>query len=183
MVNLARIKVVLRGRIVNVSLRNSVEFANTHFEHGERLLADQPKDLASALTQLVSALSGKMPQFEISGQVVVPIDGKSQPIEVRMLRYDDESLDFALTHADYAIEIRRRADVTAMAMPIHKTVFIGRGPVAAAESLKPLAIADRLISKQSSFGTVSDQELNHWNEVLAVMQRIGDVDENGVAAW
>lgn len=46
--------------------------------------------------------------------------------EIRMLRYDDESFDFALTHAEYAIEIRRRADVTAMALPIHKTVFIGR---------------------------------------------------------
>lgn len=109
--------------------------------------ADHPKDLASALTPLVSALSGKTPQFEITGQVVVPIDGKPQPIEIRMLRYDDESFDFALTHAEYAIEIRRRADVTAMALPIHKTVIIGRGEVDATNSLKPLAIADRLVSK------------------------------------
>lgn len=117
--------------------------------------ADQPQDLASALTPLVSALSGKTPQFEISGQVVVPIDGKPQPIEIRMLRYDDESFDFALTHAEYAVEIRRRADVTAMALPIHKTVIVGRGDVDAANSLKPLAIAERLVSKSSSLGTVS----------------------------
>ena len=95
-----------------------------------------------------------MPQFEITGQVVVPIDGKPQPIEIRMLRYYDESFDFALTHAEYAIEIRRRADVTAMALPIHKTVIIGRGEVDATNSLKPLAIADRLVSKSSSLGTV-----------------------------
>ena len=30
-------------------------------------VADQPKDLASALTPLASALSGRMPQFEITG--------------------------------------------------------------------------------------------------------------------
>lgn len=118
-------------------------------------LADQPKDLASALAPLASALSGKMPVFEISGKVEVPIDGHSQPVDVKMVRYDDESFDLALTHAEYAVEIRRRADVTALAMPKHGTVFIGRGDVSAADSLKPVAIADRLISKSSSLGTVA----------------------------
>ena len=118
-------------------------------------VADQPKDLASALTPLASALSGRMPQFEVTGHVSVVIDGSTQPIDVRMVRYDEESFDLVLTHADYAIEIRRRADVTAMALPKHGTVFIGRGSVDAADSLKPMAIADRLISKSSSLGTVS----------------------------
>ena len=118
-------------------------------------IADQPKDLASALTPLASALSGRMPQFEVTGQVSLPIDGSTQPIDVRMVRYDEESFDLALTHADYAIEIRRRTDVTAMALPKHGTVFIGRGAVDAADSLRPLAIADRLISKSSSLGTVT----------------------------
>ncbi|MDA1230881.1 MAG: peptidase C45 acyl-coenzyme A:6-aminopenicillanic acid acyl-transferase, partial [Planctomycetota bacterium] len=117
--------------------------------------ADQPKDLASALTPLVSALSGRMPQFEITGHVSVPIDGSTQPVDIRMVRYDDESFDLALTHADYAVEIRRRADVTAMALPKHGTVFIGHGAVDTADSLKPAAIAERLISKNSSLGTVS----------------------------
>ena len=119
------------------------------------LLADQPKDLASALTPLASALSGRMPQFEISGRVAMPIDGSTQPIDVRLVRYDDESFDLVLTHADYAVEIRRRADVTALAMPKHGTVFIGRGEVDASDSLKPMAIADRMISKSSSLGTMA----------------------------
>ena len=119
------------------------------------LLADQPKDLASALTPLASALSGRMPQFEISGRVAIPIDGSTQPIDVRLVRYDDESFDLVLTHADYAVEIRRRADVTALAMPKHGTVFIGRGEVDASDSLKPMAIADRMISKNSSLGTMA----------------------------
>ena len=118
-------------------------------------LADQPKDLASALTPLASALSGRLPQFEVTGHVTVPIDGSTQSIDVRMVRYDDDSFDLALTHADYAIEIRRRADVTAMALPKHGTVFIGRGSVDAADSLKPMAITDRLISKSSSLGKLS----------------------------
>ncbi|MBC7964993.1 MAG: peptidase C45 acyl-coenzyme A:6-aminopenicillanic acid acyl-transferase [Fuerstia sp.] len=118
-------------------------------------LADQPKDLASALTPLASALSGRLPQFEVTGHVTVPIDGSTQPIDVRIVRYDDESFDLALTHADYAIEIRRRADVTAMALPKHGAVFIGRGFVDGVDSLKPMAIADRLISKSSSLGKLS----------------------------
>ncbi|HRA88293.1 MAG TPA: hypothetical protein PK992_09490, partial [Planctomycetaceae bacterium] len=119
------------------------------------VLADQSKDLASALTPLASALTGKTPQFEISGKVAIAIDGSTQPIDVRMVRYDDESFDLALTHAEYAVEIRRRADVTALAMPKHRTVFIGRGEVAAADSLQPKAITERLISKSSSLGTVA----------------------------
>lgn len=118
-------------------------------------VADQPKDLASVLTPLASAFSGRMSQFEVSGHIAVPIDGSTQPIDVRMVRYDEESFDLALTHADYAIDIRRRANVTAMALPKHGTVFIGRGSVDAADSLKPMAIADRLISKSSSLGSVS----------------------------
>ncbi len=118
-------------------------------------VADQPKDLACALTPLASALSGRMPQFEITGHVAVPIDGSTLPIDVRMVRYDEESFDLSLTNADFAVEIRRRANVTAMALPKHDRVFIGHGTVDATDSLKPMAIADRLISKSSSLGTVS----------------------------
>ena len=118
-------------------------------------VGDQPQDLADALTPLASVLSGRMPQFEVTGRVSVPIDGSPQTIEVRIVRYDSKSFDLALTHADYAIEIRRRADVTAMALPKHGTVFIGRGCVDAADSLQPVAIADRMISKSSSLGTIS----------------------------
>jgi len=123
---------------------------------GHRLtVADQPKDLANALTPLASALSGRLPQFEVTGNVTVPIEGSTMPFDVRMVRYDDESFDFAISHPDYAIEIRRRADVTAMALPKHGNVFIGRGAVDAKDSLQPKAITDRLISKSSSLGMVT----------------------------
>ena len=118
-------------------------------------VADQPENLASALTPLVSALSGRTSQFEIGGHIVVPLDGSAMSFEVRMVRYDDESFDFEIAHADYAIEIRRRADITAMALPEHGTVFIGRGDVDAADSLQPKSILDRLISKSSGLSAVS----------------------------
>ncbi len=112
-------------------------------------VAEQPADLASGLKPLASILAGKQATFDLSGRVELPIDGRSQTIEVSVIRYDDESFDLTLAHSEYAITIRRRADMTALALPKHGTVFIGKGEVASEDSLKPQSIAERLISDDS----------------------------------
>lgn len=117
-------------------------------------IAEQPADLASRLKPLASILAGKEAKFDISGKVEVPIDGKPQPIEVSLVRYDDQSFDLQLTHADYALSIRRRSDVTALALPKHGVVFIGTGDAPEDDNLSPNAIAERLISDHSKLTQV-----------------------------
>ncbi len=112
-------------------------------------VAEQPADLASGLKPLATILAGKEAKFDISGKVEVPIDGQPQPIEFSLVRYDDQSFDLQLTHADYAVSIRRRSDVTALALPKHSVVFIGTGDAPADDNLSPNAIAERLISDHS----------------------------------
>ncbi len=111
--------------------------------------AEQPADLASGLKPLAMILAGKEAKFEISGKIEVPIDGKPQPIEISLIRYDDQSFDLQLTHAEYAVSIRRRSDVTALAIPKHGVVFIGSGDAPEDDNLSPNAIAERLISDHS----------------------------------
>ena len=111
--------------------------------------AEKPVDLAGGLKPLASILAGREAKFDLSGKVEVPIDGKAQAIDISMVRYDAESFDLVLSHPEYALTIRRRADVTALALPKHGTVFLGKGEVASEDSLSPVAIADRLISDHS----------------------------------
>ena len=117
--------------------------------------AEKPPDLVTGLKPLVSILVGREHHFDLSGRIDLPIDGKQQTIEVSLVRYDDECFDLSLSHTDFEVTIRRRADVTAMALPKHGTVFIGRGDVESADSLKAKEIVNRLISQSSSLNHVT----------------------------
>ena len=118
--------------------------------------AERPVDLVTGLKPLVSILAGREHHFDVSGTIEGLIDdGRQQSIEVRVVRYDDESFDLSLSHPDYAVSIRRRGDVTAMALPKHDSVFIGRGEVESADSLRAQDIVSRLISRSSSLNHVS----------------------------
>lgn len=112
--------------------------------------AEQPADLASGLKPLATIFAGKQSKFDLSGKIELPIDGKTQSIEFSLVRYDDQSFDLQLTHADYAASIRRRSDVTALALPKHGVVFIGTGDAPEDDNLSPNAIAERLISDHSN---------------------------------
>jgi hypothetical protein len=105
--------------------------------------------LAEGLRPFLDALGGRQPEFNLTGTVTLPIDGKEQTVSIQLVRFDDEAFDLALTHDEYAVSIRRRKDNTAFALPLHKVVFLGSGNVDARDSLKASGIASRLISPGS----------------------------------
>jgi hypothetical protein len=109
----------------------------------------QANSLTDGLAPFLNALSGSASRFQLSGNIQVAIDGKPQSIEIRIARFDDTSFDLALTHADYAVEIRRRAESTAMILPLHKIAFVGQGEVSGECFLVPKGIVSRLVSPQS----------------------------------
>lgn len=108
--------------------------------------------LASGLQPFLQAFGGNQSQFTLSGSVRVPVDGREQVIDVRLVRFDDETFDLALSHADYAVSIRRRRDATAFALPLHQVVYIGRGNVDSVNSLTPHGLTSRLLSPASQVG-------------------------------
>lgn len=142
--------------------------------------------LADGLRPFLEAFGGQKSQFEISGTILLPIDGKEQSVSVQLIHFDDEAFDLSLTHDEYAVSIRRRRDTTAFALPLHNVVFIGTGLVSSDDSLKPSGIARRLLSSGSKIaifaplilqadpdaisvalktfaGAVFDAESNHWS--------------------
>lgn len=114
---------------------------------------DDQKRLARDLRPLISCLGGQSEAFTLSAEIDVKIDGSSQRVDARLVRFSNDAFDLDLTHQDYAVQIRRRADATAMILPLHKTVFLGRGETNADDHLTPVGITKRLISPASNVTT------------------------------
>ena len=132
--------------------------------------------LAGKLLPYLQALSGAQQQFEIHCQAEVPIDGKSQSIELRLARFGNESFDLDLEHDDYAASIRRRRRATAFALPKHQVVFVGRGDVGAEDRLSPSDISERLITSRTTLSTYAPMLLD--SDAVAVsgmLQTLFDV--------
>lgn len=102
--------------------------------------------LTDGLKPFLQMLSGAESRFELAGDLKINIDGRPQPVKLRLTRFDDESFDLVLTHSEFAVEIRRRADSTAMILPLHKVAYLGKGTVDNDVRLSPKDIAQRLIS-------------------------------------
>lgn len=107
------------------------------------------EELVTAVRPLLTALTGKAQQFEVSGSATFQVDNKPQTVDGRLVRYNDESFDLVLTHADYAVEIRRRFDVTALALPRHNVVFVGTGLLKTPDRLTCTGTWSRLASPAS----------------------------------
>lgn len=129
------------------------------------LLADQPPAidparnpaaaLAADLGPLWDCLTGNRETFAVEGTVAVAAGGKPMRVAIKLARFDAHAWDLELTHDDYALLLRRRDEATALALPKHKIVHIGRGESDPADHLDPAGIGGRLVSSatQASFAS------------------------------
>lgn len=102
--------------------------------------------LATDLGPLWECLSGARETFAVEGTVAIGGSGKPMKVAIKLERFDADAYDLEVTHDDYALVLRRRADATALALPKHKIVHIGRGATDAADHLDPAGIGARLVS-------------------------------------
>lgn len=102
--------------------------------------------LAAGLQPLWDCLTGARESFSVAGTVTLLRDAGRIELEVRLDRFDADSYDLAVEHSDYAAVLRRRADATALALPRHRIVHVGRGATDAADHLAPEGIGSRLVS-------------------------------------
>lgn len=109
--------------------------------------AEPAPNLAQELKPICAALAKA--QVAWTATIDIEIDGKPQRVEARFARFSAQAFDLQLTHADYAAELRRRNEATALALPKHNVVYIGRGKVDGDDHLAPASIAQRLVSNGS----------------------------------
>ncbi len=112
--------------------------------------ASDAPNLGQQLQPFLACVTGAEKSFSAVLDVDVSVDGQLQHVDGRLVRFDDQSFDLQLTHADYSLQIRRRPNATAFALPHHKVVFIGSGKVDVDDQLAPLGITDRLLGSGSN---------------------------------
>jgi len=115
-----------------------------------RAADDDASRLADDLRPVIACLAGQYETVAVTGEIHVKIDGAPQRVALRLERFSDDAFDLDLTHAEYAVQIRRRRDATAMALPLHKVVFFGNGQTDPQDQLTPKGITQRLVSPAST---------------------------------
>jgi len=135
-------------------LYSVVLFAGVLNLHGLAQSSDTAQ-LSKQLDPWLQLLSGQVNQFTLKGSANLTIDGDAQPVQFQLVRFDDESFDLKLEHAEYAAELRRRPGGMAFCVPKHKIVYIGTGELDSSDHLKPTGIVNRLVSNGTAlrFGT------------------------------
>jgi len=119
------------------------------------LLANPPwQHLAESIVPLQSCLSGDRPTFALSIESSIEIDGKRQPVSVKLVRWNENDYDFHAAHPDYAASLCRRADQTVFSLPLHQVEFVGQGTPADQDHLSPSGLLTQLID--------GDSQLDHW---------------------
>ena len=131
------------------SILAAVLFALVLVNNAGRAAEGDASQLADGLRPLLACLSGQSETFAVTGDVNLKIDGRKQRVTLRLERFSDDAFDLDLMHTDYAVQLRRRRDATAMALPLHKVVFTGQGETDSDDRLTPEGIAGRLVSPAS----------------------------------
>ncbi|MFM7921705.1 MAG: hypothetical protein ACKPJJ_15900, partial [Planctomycetaceae bacterium] len=148
--------------------------------------AEPQRDLIAGLKPLATIVSGRQDSFSLRGDVRVSIDGSQQPVEMLLNRYDAVSFDLQLSHPEYELTLCRRSDVTALLLPKHKTAFLARGDVPAADSLAPANVVSRMISSASELAPVtlgltmlSNGNIDDTLKALASLAKLELTSESG----
>jgi hypothetical protein len=105
--------------------------------------------LAADLGPLWECLTGERESWAVAGRVRVARGPAPFEVSLRLERHDGESYDLTIEHTDHALVLRRRADATALALPRHKIVHVGRGTTDPADHLAPAGLLQRLVSPDS----------------------------------
>ena len=107
------------------------------------------RQLAGGLRPVSRILRGTDETYGLTVGAVLPLDGRTHRVEVRLERYGDEAFLFSAEHKDYQFRLLRDAERTVLELPKHNVAFVGEGAVAAADSLAPKGFRKRLVSRDT----------------------------------
>jgi len=103
------------------------------------------EQLADQLDAWLAALQLRTEQFNLRATASIPIDNKTQPVDLTLSRHSDSHFELALTHPEYAVTIVRSEDLTAVVLPKHRKVFWGEGTVDEEDNLNSRELLKRTI--------------------------------------
>jgi dienelactone hydrolase len=111
---------------------------------------DVRQQLAAELTPWMECWRDPATPCRVAGSVRWGEGDALPPVTFSFTRYDEQSFDLSVEHPEYALEIRRRADETALILPRHRQVFRGSGACDPVDCLTARDCTRRLISPGSA---------------------------------
>jgi hypothetical protein len=143
-----------------------------------------PEPLAEGLRPFWQAVSRGEP-FKLQGVIETPLNGRQQSVDLELVRYSDESFDLTVTQSDYAVSLRRRGDATALALPKHGVVYLGRGDVDTVDHLAPSGIFARLVSPGTTVAAYTPLVLQADPQAVSMVLRglLRTVRDPGTGGW
>ena len=109
--------------------------------------------LSGGLSPLSRAFRGQDKTFALALEARVPIDKRSEEVDVRLERHGDEAFLLVAEHKDYAFRLARDVNRTVFELPKHKVAFVGEGSVPVEESLRPRGFQKRVLSRDTTVQT------------------------------
>lgn len=126
--------------------------------------------LTKDLAPYISLCKGQLNSFELSIAAELELEGIPQAITLQLTRYDEEEFDLQAAYKEYSIQIRRRTNGIAMALPQHKVVFLGDGSIEGNDTLRPSGIANRLITPYTDLsGYYSAIAINEPSDIIGTL--------------
>ena len=145
---------------------------------------DAAGKLSRELSPWLECFQGTNRSFQISGKATPHIDSKPQSIAFTIQRNGDEDFDIWIEHSDYAVEIRRRADAIAFAVPKFKVVYLGFGATDAKDHLKPEGIVNRLIGPATSVAMIVPMVIQaEAQDLVAMLTGLLNLKSNEDGSW
>jgi hypothetical protein len=159
-------------------------FVACAFSIGDVAYSDDLGSLAKAIQPWFNVLNGSADKFRINLDAELKIDGKPQSLQGYFVYYGVDAFDLQLQHPDYSIELRRRKDGTALALPKHQRVFLGHGPTDEVDHLQTNGMMERLLSSGSQLGLAKQVP---WKDpaaaILLMTAALGSAPHQSEGAW
>jgi dienelactone hydrolase len=140
--------------VVAALLLGALMSAPSRAEDQPRTDLPAPGALAADLGPLWRCLAGQRESFSLAGRVTVRRGDRPIEVAVRLERFDAASFDLSVDHPTYAAVLRRRAAATALALPRHHVVHLGRGDTDPVDHLDPTGIGGRIAAGGTQLAVV-----------------------------
>lgn len=116
----------------------------------------QDTQVEKAMVTLLKAAGGRTEKLHARIVAEGEIGSETEKFMLDVLK-DGSDYDIRLTHRQYSLQLRRRANGTALALPNHRVAFVANGEVdmTSDNHLDPKSLAVRLISSESAQGQIA----------------------------
>lgn len=138
-------RIALSSALGLTAVGSSVPFVFPSAVAQEKSTSTTAEQLGDQLEPWLAALQLRTEQFNLRAIASIPIDNKTQRVDLTLSRHSDSYFELVLTHPEYGVTIVRTEELTAVVLPKHRKIFWGEGTVDSEDNLDSKELLKRTI--------------------------------------